>query len=343
MKISIIVPVYNVEKYLEKCLISIINQSYKNIEIILIDDCSKDHSLEICKNYVLKDERIILIKQQKNSGQVDSYIKGLKMARGESIMFIDSDDWIDLSMTQKLVEKMQNEKADIVVCGCQKVYENKVIYEPKNFGIYEDDYFQEEVIKFSMGAFNTDNFIYDFAKFYRCNKLIKKEILISNLKYVNTKIRVFEDNCIILPCLLDAKKITCVKEYLYFYRQRKGSTMNEFNSSIIETNREVTKTISRIYKDRKIFHNINFEVLICTLFSLDMILKSKNNKNEKIFYLKEIGKDVERIKYSDCLNYNVKIKITLFLLYFKLNSFILFIYKLYEKKRMIEKECSIIY
>lgn len=333
MKVSVIVPIYNVEKYLEKCLHSIINQTYKNMEIILIDDCSKDNSLEICKNYLLKDKRVMLIKQQKNSGQVDSYVKGLQIASGESIVFIDSDDWVDLSMIQKLVEKMKSDEADIVVCGCQKVYENKIIYEPELFDIYKNSYLKEEVISFSGGNFNTNNFIYDFAKFYRCNKLIKKEILISNLKYINKEIKVFEDNCLVLPCLLDAKKISCVKEYLYFYRQRKGSTMNKFDSKVIETNRKVIKKIDKIYKDRSISHNINFEILICTFFSLDMILKSENNKEEKIIYLEEISRDIKNIKYSDCLNYSKKIKITLFLLYFKLNSLILFIYKLYTKKK----------
>lgn len=333
MKVSVIIPVYNVEKYLEKCLQSVINQTYENLEIILIDDCSKDGSLEICKNYLQKDKRIILISQQKNSGQVDSYIKGLEIASGESIVFIDSDDWVDLSMIQKLVEKMESDKADIVVCGCQKVYENKIIYEPQVFDIYKNNYLQEEVISFSGGNFNTNNFIYDFAKFYRCNKLIKKEILLLNLKYVNREIRVFEDNCLVLPSLLDAKKISCVKEYLYFYRQRIGSTMNKFDSEVIETNRKVIKKIDEIYKDRKIIHNINFDILICTLFSLDMILKSDNAKKEKIIYLGEISQDIKNIKYSDCLNYNKKIKITLFLLYFKLNNFILFIYKLYAKKK----------
>lgn len=333
MKISVIVPIYNAENYLRKCLDSIVNQTYKDIEIILINDCSTDNSLKICEDYLLRDKRIILLNQNQNEGQVNAYLKGLERASGEAIGFVDSDDWIDISMFEKLVKKMCEENADMVVCGCQKVYDCKLINEPKEFNSYKDRYIHKEIVEFGVNIFTNNNFIFDFAKFYRCNKIMKKNILLSNLKYVDNKIRVFEDNCLVLPCLLDSNKISCVKEYLYFYRQRSGSTMNIFNPEVIDTNRNVIETINKIYDDRNIIHNINLEILMCTLFTLDMILKSDQNRKGKINYLKELSKDIRMIKYTDITHYNFKIKLTLIMIKKGFLNTTINFYMIYNKLR----------
>ena len=92
--VSLIIPVYNVEQYLKQCLDSVINQTFKDIEIIIINDCSSDNSLKIIKEYQQKDERIIVIDLQENKGQGNARNEGLKIAKGEYIVFVDSDDWV---------------------------------------------------------------------------------------------------------------------------------------------------------------------------------------------------------------------------------------------------------
>ena len=118
--ISIIVPIYNVEKYLPKCLESLVNQSYRDIEIILIDDGSPDRCGQICDDYAKKDSRIVVI-HQKNQGVSAARNAGLVCAKGEYIGFVDPDDWVDLEMYGRMLEAMIREQADMVICGYEYV------------------------------------------------------------------------------------------------------------------------------------------------------------------------------------------------------------------------------
>lgn len=124
--ISIIVPVYNVEKYLNKCIDSIINQTYKNIEIILVDDGSTDNSGKICDEYLLRDSRIKVI-HKNNGGLSSARNEGINISSGEYIGFVDSDDWVEPNMYEEMYKKILYSNADIVDCGYWKEYENKSI------------------------------------------------------------------------------------------------------------------------------------------------------------------------------------------------------------------------
>ena len=115
MKVSIIVPVYNMEKRLNKCLDSLINQTYKNIEIIVVNDGSMDHSLDIIREYQAKDSRINVI-NQRNMGISEARNNGLAIATGDYLCFADSDDYVELDMIEELVNKITTDKSDIVVC-----------------------------------------------------------------------------------------------------------------------------------------------------------------------------------------------------------------------------------
>ena len=144
-KVSVIVPVYNVEKYLVKCLDSIINQTYKDIEIILVDDGSTDNSGKICDKYALKDERIYVI-HNSNSGVSYARNCGINKAKGKYILFIDSDDFIDKNYVQELMFPIQREDYDLVICNVNDFYIDKNINECRNIkeelliGNFFDDY-----------------------------------------------------------------------------------------------------------------------------------------------------------------------------------------------------------
>jgi glycosyltransferase involved in cell wall biosynthesis len=135
MKVSVIVPVYNVYEYIEKCLDSLVNQTYKNIEIILINDGSTDNSLDIIKKYQKKHENIIVINQE-NHGQGYARNKGIEKSNGEFIMFVDSDDYVDTDIVKKLVGSIKDN--DAVVCNIYKVI-NENLLEFHNYLEYGSD------------------------------------------------------------------------------------------------------------------------------------------------------------------------------------------------------------
>ena len=123
-KISVIVPVYNVEKYLRKCLDTIISQTFSDIEIICVNDGSTDNSRKILEEYKNKDYRIVIV-DKKNGGLSSARNAGMKVARGEFISFIDSDDWIDETMLEKLYNSMTTLKTDITICAVHQFDESK--------------------------------------------------------------------------------------------------------------------------------------------------------------------------------------------------------------------------
>ena len=122
--ISVIVPVYNVEKYISRCIESIMKQTYKNIEIILIDDGSTDNSGKICDEYSLKDDRINVI-HKKNGGLSDARNTGLDIAKGKYISLIDSDDFVSKFFIETLYNTCKNENCEIAICEYERVYEEK--------------------------------------------------------------------------------------------------------------------------------------------------------------------------------------------------------------------------
>lgn len=122
--ISVIIPFYNVERYIGKCIGSILRQSYENIEVILVDDAATDNSLEICKKYACKDKRVRILEQPENMGVDKARFRGLESAKGEYIMFVDSDDFLPLNAVSVLYEEMRCSKADIVEGGMYRVLDS---------------------------------------------------------------------------------------------------------------------------------------------------------------------------------------------------------------------------
>ncbi len=122
--LSVIIPAYNVEKYIKRCINSVLSQDLKNIEIIVIDDGSKDKTSDICLE-ISKNNKNIIYKKVQNSGCSAARNLGISMAKGKYIAFLDSDDWVDLDMYINMVEEAEKNQADIVICGFKKLDENK--------------------------------------------------------------------------------------------------------------------------------------------------------------------------------------------------------------------------
>ena len=214
--ISIIVPVYNVEDYLRKCLESIINQTYKNLEIILIDDGSTDNSGKICDEYADKDNRIQVI-HKINGGLSDARNAGLEIAKGEYIGFVDSDDYIAEDMYEFLYNLSVDNDLDVAMCASCDVYEDGRVKAHKNFKtIFINK--KEEIIE---NLFVNQNAGVTVSV---CNKLFKREIL-KDCEFTVGK--TYEDAFFILKWIKNTKKFGRSTDVKYYYVQRKHSITHQ--------------------------------------------------------------------------------------------------------------------
>lgn len=217
-KISVIVPIYNVEKYLVHCIESIINQTYKNLEIILVDDGSLDNCPTICDEFAKKDSRIIVI-HKKNGGLSDARNAGLDIATGEYIGFVDSDDYISTDMYRILFNRLSEKDADMAICNYLCVDEDYELLRGKNDVLpIDDEYIDAD--KFVEGYTGKYGWYYVVA----WNKLYKRK-LFENLRYPIGKKH--EDAFLIHRIVYKSRTIACIKAGLYYYVQRPGSIMAE--------------------------------------------------------------------------------------------------------------------
>ena len=215
--ISVIVPIYNVEKYLDKCVDSIINQTYKNLEIILVDDGSPDNCPQMCDDYAKKDSRIRVVHKE-NGGLSDARNAGMKVATGEYISFIDSDDYISLDFYETLFQTMIDNDSDIVECSVVKFYEDN------NFDEYRDDLkvTNYETVDALDGLISENPF-----KQHVWNKLYKSSVAL-DIPYAVGKLN--EDEFWTYQVFGKAKKVTRINKTMYYYFQRNGSIMgNGYN------------------------------------------------------------------------------------------------------------------
>lgn len=208
--ITIIVPSYNVEPYISRCLKSIKDQSFSNFEVIVVDDGSTDNSSEIAEQFALKDSRFKVVRQE-NNGQGSARNRGINLAQGDYLSFVDSDDWIHKDYLIKMYECILNTDADIAVCNVERVWESGK--RKKNNGIYR----KAEVI--------TDTVQYlSRASMSVWDKLFKKS-LFDGLRFPE-KMK-FEDFALMPQILIRAKKIVTIEDVLYYYFWRDGSTTNQ--------------------------------------------------------------------------------------------------------------------
>lgn len=243
--ISVIVPIYNVAPYLHECIDSIINQTYKNLEIILVDDGSSDGSEKICDEYAKNDNRIIVIHQQ-NKGLVCARKAGLKIATGEYIAYVDGDDWIEIQMYEYLLNKILEMDADFIDSGCIKQDKDKKIsYLPKRESskiINLDIDIRYKIIK-NLLIDNISDSYYITPSIWA--KLIKKNILKKAQQKVDNNITHGEDLICTLYLLEFSSKIAYTNKYYYNYRFRQGSITKQNN--LIEIIPKLIKMMNGIY------------------------------------------------------------------------------------------------
>lgn len=238
MVVSIVVPVYNVYQYLDKCIKSLIEQTYWNIQIILVDDGSTDGSSEICNKYAKIDTRIIVI-HQNNAGSVYARKVGTEMATGKYILYVDSDDWIEKDRIEKLVCIASKQNTDMIYMdGIIKEYINSNILCLSNVkeGLYTVKQIKEDIIKN----------IVDLKNFYKlnirvnlCMWAIKKELIQKQNKIIDNQIVQGDDAISVCACLVVAKSVYVMCEPSYHYIQYRKTSITYRDSSLSNIEKEL--------------------------------------------------------------------------------------------------------
>lgn len=275
--ISVIIPVYNTENYLEKCLLSVLNQSFKNIEVIIVNDGSSDNSLKIINDFMNTDSRIKLINQE-NQGLGAARNTGIKEAKGEYIIFVDSDDYINSNGLEILYNQAIKTSADIITTRYQKVLENgEIIYQSPYINTQSnDDYFKNNLMaNIPMMAWN---------KMYKLELFIKNNILFP----VNT---IYEDVPVALKLSYYSKKISSLDFCYYNWLERDMSLSRNIQKKNIDDIIKIFFTIKsflitfNLYEKYKIYFMIGLSRKILIAINNDIDVYANGNHDLKLYLL----------------------------------------------------------
>ena len=291
--VSIIVPVYNVERYLAECIDSLLLQTYKNIEIILVDDGSPDRCPEICDHWADKDHRILVIHKE-NGGLSDARNKGMDQASGNYFMFVDSDDYIAPTMIECLYKSILNENADIAVCNYLYHFEND---RRKNFATN----IKSEVLSGAEIFYNRKNERNYGIWTVAWNKLYKSEVF-GNIRFRFGKYH--EDEFWANDIYQMEIKVVTIQECLYYYRQRDNSIMGKKS---IKRNLDILEAFQEriyIYLKNEKYADQAYKVLVYSLEYMEESKRLINNMDEKNKFVqaenrtKDIIKQLKKRKLS---------------------------------------------
>lgn len=295
-KISVILPVYNAEKYLKKCLDSIVNQSLKDIEIICVNDGSNDGSLEIMNEYAKKDDRIFLINQE-NEGPSVARNAALAVATGEFIGFVDADDWIEPSMFETLYNKAREDNSEIVFCDYKEIYNNESEKAEKQIccNFPKKPFVWQDVRNYLL-----------FEGSYIWHQIYKKELFEDILfpKYLP-----LADNPVFLELMVKSKRCSYVEEYFYNYTVQIDSMCRGENKNTVGIYGiiDAVQAILDSYKLSELLHsNMQFfkQTRIYWLFC-------RTPKSHKKEYLKKAKEYLSKVDYWKLLLTDIFPKINL--------------------------------
>ena len=323
--ISIIVPVYNAEKYIVECLLSIKTQTYKNIEILLIDDGSKDNSIEKCKSIIEGDERIKVFCKD-NKGQASARNYGIRQATGKYIMFCDSDDILAPTYVELLYNAVNREKSDLACCETVKFLDND---NNKLKKLWTKEYLYNEKYRSYEGKELIPDSLYEKIRITEPVGKIYKTSLFEKVMFPEGLI--FEDLATTYKVLLLSDKVTIIEPKLYGYRKRVGSTLNSPFSNKCYSAIWVSKQMLEDLKDDAYCYN----AACCAAFRVNRLVYYRINwrdiDNKKMIwnqicnYRKAVVHDGRAKKYERALA---------ILSYLGRDAF-LYIVRFYEKMKIV--------
>lgn len=257
-KISVIIPVYNSEKYICQCLDSILSQSINELEVICIDDCSQDNSYRIMKEYADKDKRIMIIKNRQNKGQSFSRNKGIELATGKYIYFMDSDDYIKSEALEKLYDISETNKLDVLFYGSETIIDD----------VEEKYSFSDNPSIFPNYMDGKKYFIYSIKKNTMqvapwCALYSRQYIVAKKIRFVPGIID--EDFLFYIESLFNAKRVSAIDDKLYFYRIHSNSTTVKRDDK--HNLKRIYSTMVRLNKYRKYYKYIQDSEIACAFAS----------------------------------------------------------------------------
>ncbi len=268
--VSVIIPMYNVEKYIQKCVKSVIEQTYKNLEIICIDDGSPDNSTALVSKFMKDDSRISIVFQE-NMGLSGARNSGIQLAKGEYIMFLDGDDWIDIDTVETAVNEIEKENAQLVMWNYVREYPDKSL--PKNVFNEKRIVFENEKMQLlhrRMAGLvgeelhdpsNADSAITAWGKLYKTEK-------IKNIAFVDTKIIGTEDALFSLQALCNIKKAVFISNYFNHYRKDNGNSLTrKYKPKLFAQWQTLYDKMGEVIKE----NNLPFEEALSNRIALSII------------------------------------------------------------------------
>lgn len=287
-KISVIVPVYNIENYLERCLDSILSQTYTNLEVVVVDDGSKDKSLKVAQSVSERDSRVKVVSKV-NEGVTKARLTGVSKATGDWIGFVDGDDFVDPDMFETLLSNAKNYGADISHCGYKMVFPSRIDYYYNTGKLVEQDNFKG--IKDLLDG--------RFIEPCMCNKLYKKSIFDEMLRVekIDYSIKNTEDLLINFYLFKQSQKSVYVDKCFYHYILRKGSAAtSSINENKLKDPLKVLKIIKDDCKGREELLNIINARISANLISVSTMNPGLNPALIKP-YKKQAKKELRSLKY----------------------------------------------
>ncbi len=281
--ISVIIPIYGVEKYIEKCLRSLLEQTYEDFEVILVDDGSIDNSIGIARALVGHDSRFIFLEKE-NGGQGSARNLGIDYAKGGYLAFLDSDDYVAPIFLEKMYYQLINEQVDICLCDVNIIENNKV---SKILYNNVDDYFQKNDFLLCLNTISS----------FMCDKLFKKSVF-DGMRF-DENLRTYEDSHLVFR-LIYGKKLTQVGEALYNYVQRPGSTTNSLGKTYIFDKKQVMQRYIDFAKSHNLFLQYENYIVTCYLreylylTAVGVARYSQNYLNDT----KDLKNDLDRSYYN---------------------------------------------
>ncbi|MCI9452642.1 MAG: glycosyltransferase family 2 protein [Dorea sp.] len=290
--ISIIVPIYMIDRYLGSCIESILNQTYQNIEIILVDDGSKDRCPELCDLYANKDNRIKVI-HKPNGGLVSARKAGLQQSNGMYISYVDGDDWIEPEFVESLYTAAVMSGADVVCAGFSRDLFSRSMHFTDNIsaGIYEG----KRLKRLWETMISSGDFYQPGITTYVWNKLFRREILLEPQSLADDRISIGEDAAVTYPALYKSKRVAVTDHVFYHYRQREDSMLKQ-NSGYVQDAEKIKWLYKYLVKWAKMTdpaHRIQSQILDYILANAVMRSGGRLPQNNySIFGRKYYGKNI---------------------------------------------------